>query len=172
MVYTIKKGNHYNFHLPRFHFGKRNIFFKFKLDSSCSYLILDNDRFDINKIYGIGWGNHLSNSFRIGYNCISKDRFQIYAFWHNYGLIHFKPLITCTINQWVTCNISFLYDESRILGYVGKEPIKEDMEDLGEIGNIDINFVYPDIKWGYWLYPYFGGNKTALHDTKIEIKNL
>jgi hypothetical protein len=160
MIYNIKKGNHYSLHLPKFHCKKNNLIFNVEFNKNCLYTINDEDKFDINKLYGISWGNHMNNSFRIGWRKnIFSENLEIFLYSHNNGHITFEYLCMLDVEKKYTFLIHFSYLNNTIMTYNLDYNIQK-----------EISFRFPKFKGGYYLFPYFGGNKVALHDMNIEIK--
>jgi len=169
-TFKIKKGKHYS---QGINFGftlKKHISFRCKFGKSCLYQFNDVDKYDINKLYGFSTTIfHHKQSARVGWRCLDGENIQLLTYSYNDGVRDI--------------------DDEKILGTV--KPDEEflitifDCEStyhytfvkIGELGEVD-NFVvnqYDKKKkdwfiFHYFLYPYFGGNKTAPHDMEIYIK--
>lgn len=160
-VYKIRKGNHYSFHLPSPYFGlKKNFVLKVLFNESCKYNLVDVDQFDLNKLWGVSFGNHLKNSIRIGwrYN-IKSDKIELGAYIHENGIIGCR---------WIgELETGIKYDIDFDLTKVGFGVAISYTPAHFEYKEFDFN--YPKTKIGYYLFPYFGGNKTAPHDIKIKL---
>lgn len=176
--FIIHKGKHYGGYLinllgfkfplhpfPYFYDKK----FKQKVSiifKDASYVIEDDDKYDINKLFGLGFGwNHHDNSVRFGWLWNDVKKYvEVYYYWYDekirqyervqysfYEGIEYKFEIVLNDNNWAMMNIYDFRDK-----VIGSKIIR----------NIDVK------KFGAHLYPYFGGNKTAPKDIVISIKKL
>ena len=165
MHYRILQGTHSadGTHIG-FHFGRKSMERTIKFHSTCKYEIEDADQFDINKVYGFSEGYHHHNSARFGwrYNKYSND-IELLAYVYNDGK---------RIQEW----------QKDIL----IKRVKLDQEVKTKIEIFRNKYVFsatnslgtsicemPRGRWtlpfGYKLFPYFGGDKTAPHDMYIEV---
>ena len=164
--FIIKEGKHYS---KGFNFGfNKNNYLKFeaKFDNSCLYSFNDNDIYDINKLFGYTtmWYHHYQSA-RIGWRCLDGENIQLLTYSYNAGHRHngehdflgqVKP------NEIFTCTI-----EDKEYAY------KYTFEKEGEEPSIFFDNKEPDwFPFKYFLFPYFGGNKTAPHDMKFYINKL
>lgn len=150
-TYIIPKGWHYSLHLPKLYDGvKKEFIIKVKPDNSWRYYFHSVDQIDINKLWGIGFGNVLfdgphTNSIRLGWNYNpNNDSINWWYYYYENSIRNYDYLTTSFINE----DIEFpfqLKDESFL------------------IGNKEIPYIYPQDRTGYYLFPYFGGNRTAPH---------
>jgi hypothetical protein len=171
--FKIGKGKHSSSH--GLHFGftmKRKITFKAILDESCLYTIPDNDKYDENKLFGFSssW-NHMIQSARIGWRCMDGKSFEIVTYSHNDGKIDFndiKLLGTVLPNQPFICSIVEppYYKGDPKAYYVFTFRIEGD-SNISFTKNENTKSYFP---FQYYLFPYFGGNKTAPHDMNIKIE--
>jgi hypothetical protein len=153
---TIREGKHRPaFTLPRIIKSHGNeIRYDVTFNSSCRYVIGEENQPDINKLFGIGylpW--HRKNSVRIGwnYNFVS-DVINIWAYWYEDGKRHTEFIRTVNINQ--------TYRMVILMPRVAKCHI------------IKINDHWHTVpmkqrKFGYALGLYFGGDMTAPHDIHV-----
>ena len=171
--FKIKKGEHSS----GFHFGftfKRKVTFKAILDESCLYTIADNDRFDENKLFGFSSTyNHMIQSARIGWRCVDGEKFEIVTYSHENGKIDFadiKVLGEVLPNQPFLCSIVEppYYKNDPKAYYVFTFRIEGD-SNISFTKNEKSKSYFP---FQYFLFPYFGGNKTAPHDMSIKIELL
>lgn len=161
MVFTIKKGQHYNFglwHLFPFCFSK-NLFFTFKLSKECLFELKEADDYDVNKIFGRSFGlDHHKDSVRIGWIPSTHDgKYSLYLYWYNAGERDMKKICELDAEKEYAMRLDFFLD---ICCY----------EVFKETDVYSIHFVLPKRTFGQYLFPYFGGNKTAPHDMKIKIE--
>ena len=159
--YLIKKGKHRSgfYFSPQFDIKhiKRKILFK----ENCIYKFGDIDDFDINKLFGVSFGMHHTNSVRFGWN-IDDDEIGIY----NYCYISGKRVMIKIVSIPTETNFVFeifIYDsyyELKITDMNGK------LIGWSEVSKPKTT------KWGYHLFPYFGGNKVAPHNMEICMKKI
>lgn len=157
-IFVITKGCHRS-KLAWHPFFRNTIKYKFILTDSAKYSILDDDRYDINKLIGFSDGslNHHKNSFRIGWNYDSgKDEFILYAYTYvdgkrQYEVIgHTSSNIECEVS--VTCIDGwYCIDFDGSIYYIKRS------------SNIGSNYKH-------MLWPYFGGNKKAPNTIKLFLK--
>lgn len=159
--YIIKKGRHGNFHIPKFYYNCKKLTIKAKFTESCRYDFGNVDNFDINKLVGVSFGTHHINSFRIGWN---YDKFNaniiIYAYWYNNSVRNYKILYFCEINKEINIDIFINRHQNNIV-ICG-------CEKSHKINIIDFDFTHVS-KWGYKLWPYFGGNNQSPHDLEVKL---
>jgi hypothetical protein len=155
-VYTIPKGEHYSSHPFSFYSGsKKNFVITALFDESCRYDLNSVDQFDINKLWGVSFGDHQKNSIRIGWNYdAQKDEIILSVYTYENGQRKYRQVSTCRINQLFL--LSLTLNKS---SYTVSEGL----------GSIEIPYKYPWLKAGYYLYPYFGGNQPAPHDVHIQL---
>ena len=156
-TYIIPKGWHYSLHLPKLYDGnKKEFLIKVQPDDSWRYNFNSADQLDLNKVWGIGFGNillgdHHKNSIRL-------------SWWYNPRL---------DIIGW----FYYYYENSvRKYGFIRSSKINELVEfpfilndDSFEIGDEVVPYIYPEDRSGYELFPYFGGNRTAPHIIKHKL---
>ena len=166
MIFKIKKGKHKS---SGIHFGftlKNEIKFEGIFHESCLYKFNDVDAYDINKLYGISTTYfHQKQSARVGWRCLDGVNIELLTYSYNNG--------------------NRIINESNVLGLV--KPNEKfyvtiiDQEDnykytFQKENSKDVTVFDPKKRdwfiFHYYLYPYFGGNKTAPHDMKISIKKL
>lgn len=161
-TYTIEAGNHYaNGINVKPWIGKTQYKFKALFDESCLYDLGNYNNKDINKLAGLtfSWWND-DNSVRIGWNCsLQNGKVQLFGYFHKGGVIDYLPLGQADVNTFV----EFYIDIDRPAGTIW-------------ITSSNIGFAYPTSfnfsgvpKYGYYNYPYFGGDETAPHDMQITI---
>jgi hypothetical protein len=165
--FLIPKGKHY----PKgFHFGftfKRKIEFEAMFDKSCLYHFGDVDDYDINKLFGMSttWFHH-RQSARIGWRCVNGREIEILTYSYNKGerkIEEHDILGTVLPGEKFTCII-----EDQETDYVFRFK-KED--DISWTNAHDAK--HPDwFIFHYFLWPYFGGNKTAPHDMIIYLNRI
>jgi len=157
-VYTIDKGKHKSGnHFSIFHrnlnhepLQYRSLFF-----NNCWYKLSDIEFDGINQLVGFSYGYHHRNSVRVGWkpNYNKEGVIDLYAYWYNMSNKYNYNFIT-SIKTEQYFNIYF-YETNKTIDI--------------QINNVfySIDFKFPKFKYGYYLYPYFGGKSTAPHDVDI-----
>lgn len=154
MIKLIPKGCHSCWSIPRLLFGKtitRTVTFF----PSCKYDLGNTDQLDWNKLFGIGFfpGKH-TLSYRFGWRWNDNtNRIEIAAYWYENGVRKSQGFASIKVMERV---------EYRI-------------RRSGPFINFELStgpgFSTPG-KWqpfGWKLGLFFGGNRPAPHDIKIEI---
>ena len=159
--YLIKKGKHRSgfYFSPQFDIKhiKRKILFK----ENCIYKFGDVDDFDINKLFGVSFGMHHTNSVRFGWNT-DGDQIGIYNYYYKSG----KRFMTKMIS--IPTETEFLFEIIIRDYYYELRIINTDGQLIGWS-----NVSKPKTtKWSYHLFPYFGGNKVAPHNMEICMKKI
>lgn len=165
MKITIKKGKHYasGLHL-RPYLGKRIITWNIKMDISCLYTAVNDDSGDLNKLCGVSFGHHHKNSLRFAWrpDFNRMGEISIFAYWYTNG--QRRSLYIGNIMHNISyrfeiaqhgCSVTFIFD------YADQHRMNS------KATSVRIN--HPSMKWGYYLWPYFGGNNTAPHDMTIDL---
>jgi c-di-AMP phosphodiesterase-like protein len=174
MVYDTMKYRNYiipkNFHtiiaripMPVIYFNKtKNVSKQFVFSDSCRYN--SDDISCVNKLYGISFGLHHKNSVRFGWNYNElSGRMVLYAYIYKNGVRYiYKLSDEINIGQLYTYDI--LISNYNKITFVITRNI-----DNKTMGIQDIAFDNLP-RWGYKLYPYFGGDSKAPH--KIKIKEI
>lgn len=168
MRFTIEKGSHYSiglWHLFPLCFRK-SLHFTFKLSKECLFDLKESDDYDVNKIFGRSWGLHHNDSIRIGWVPSKRNgQYTVYIYWYNKGIRHIDKLgdfeTDFTYEAYIDTRYFINLTEVRIYDSSKKFVVGK-----------NINFVFPEFKFGYYLFPYFGGNKKSSRDMNIDIKLL
>lgn len=164
-TYTIKRGDHYCTPFPWPHFicghrWRKSIIVKF--NSSARYSI-GADQNDVNKLFGLSYGFHHTDSDRIGWRyAIDRDCIELVIYSYSCG----KRLATkhlCYINLGVCCRL-----EIDAFDYGGRREVtyRCDGKTVREEHNCSWHF------FNYTLGLYFGGNVAAPHDITVEISDV
>lgn len=162
-TYTIKKGSHYSWHIPKFWIGKKNsISMEFRFYEECWFPMRDRDDYAINKLCGWSYGFHHRNSIRVGWtpSDTRKSWIDLYAYYYKNGERGqaFIGTVECgTFNKvqieydikfnTVSCSLRRTISEETITFYAEVNPTW----------------------WGVFLFPFFGGRKTAAVNTRIDL---
>ncbi len=166
--WTIKKGSHYSLSnfwkrfLPKIGCGPVTYKFKFQKDAWYPYETIDDC--DINKLAGFGFGNHHTNSVRIGWLPEFSRPGYIGLYFYNYNekIRTIRKFADIQVDFEHTLTISFIKE----INY-----LTFDMKGRFPATMIEI-FVLPEFKIGYFLWPYFGGNGTAPKKLDIFLERL
>jgi hypothetical protein len=161
-MYTIKKGRHYSgFRFPKFHWEQKTLKKSVKFTDSCIYDHGDDDQLDVNKLFGLSFGFHHKNSIRFGWRWDTKyDMIQLYGYTYLNGSRIIEPITYLLLNKNYVLGIEVCDTCYHLTVY--------DCDDYNSFGGrkkFSTTMLKGDIpKWGYHLYPYFGGNKVAPHN--------
>ena len=160
--YVIKKGKHYSklkkgIRFPKFNFGKQSFRIEVVFMPECSHLPFnDEDDYDINKLYGFSWGMHHTNSYRIGWRSDGKGGIILSNYYYVDGKRKYEDICTVPTNRNVTIDFE--------KGHVCVNTLQDRWT-----SKVALNM---RTGWGYYLYPYFGGNKTAPDTMEILLKEV
>jgi len=162
-IYTIKKNNHSS----GFHLGltfKNSIKFSARFLDGCLYKIDDNDKYDINKLFGFSTSYfHHKNSARLGWRCNDENSIDLFAYVYVNSKRVDGHIYICTVELHDEFECEIIDTES---SFVFK--VKTEFEDHFHLINIEKKWDW--FLFHYYLYPYFGGNKTAPHDMKMIVE--
>lgn len=166
-VYTIPQAKHsIGFHFSP-HIRKRFLQYDVTFDRSAQYYHGNIDQYDINKLFGVSYGMHHTNSARFGWRSVGNysPKVEILAYCYVDGrrvqedgqnlfiaMIDIGETYTYRINVSENDYTFTIFHKGQVVGNK-------------EIPHKDLPF------WGYQLYPYFGGNRKAPHDIKIHFTN-
>ena len=156
-TYRIKKGKHRSGIHVRPHFGTKRMAWTVRFDESCTYDIGMPDQLDVNKLCGISHGLHHRDSARFGWASVG-NRIELFAYYYKDGARSFNSMGVHDIGKDIELHIN--------------------VNDAYEMTVASDGTIYRDrlvrspkaCKYGYMLYPYFGGNQTAPHDVKLSLK--
>lgn len=167
-TYKIKKDKH---SASGFNFGitfKKEVKFRCKFDKSCLYYIEDNDKYDINKLCGFSttWFHH-KQSARVGWRCVDGENIEIVTYSYNSGKReqHEMDVLGIVLPE----------EEFEVSIRDNEDSYIYDFEIIGDPTSKITCIDKKEKDWfffHYLLFPYFGGNKTALHDMIIYLKRL
>lgn len=170
MKHKIFKWCHYGFPFPfpKLFFNKKEYYKEVdvKFNWSAIYNIGEKDQMDVNKLFGISYGLHHSNSDRIGWRNMNFDDVaynKIELVMYSYVDGKRKPARhLCWLNPEEVANIKFKVtycDDSRVVWVSIND----------ECRYSNILSCKGKLKWlWYTLGLYFGGNHRAPHTITIE----
>ena len=162
MKFLIKKDKHYSDqYLYKFvNILNINRFLKYQVlfDNTCKYELPKEDQEDINKLFGYTLGfNHHKDSARFGWFYQDKT-IHLHAYVYDNGVRKSKLIKNLDLN---TQYVLTLVDE-------GDNWLFSVNDGWCVIGSVKIPKSC-EFKYGYKLWPYFGGNNTAPHDITIQM---
>jgi len=148
--------------LPKIYYNIQSMYFSATFDSSCLYELSNDDQGDVNKLYGVSFGMHHKNSFRIGWNC-DGDRMSIYSYYYNDGVRTSREIASILPEEKIDFDIIFDRKDNLITIF-GETKSRTFCKNT-------IYHFYKASKFSYTLFPYFGGNHVAPHDMLITIQH-
>lgn len=156
---VIQKGKHYPFPyfpipLP-FWVKKQTINIrkaKFMFTDSCMFDLVDEDQWDVNKLFGFSIGHHKKcTSFRFGWRPkLLENKIEIVAYEYHDGIRQATKIIGMVdLNTWYKCVVFYIpyHQQTRYI-----------FGDLSLTTNFNLN---KKSGLGYTLGIYFGGNERA-----------
>lgn len=163
--YKIKEGRHrsrfFDF-IP--HFGKKYIAKDVIFKDTCLYNFGTVDQFDVNKLFGLSLGLHHKNSARFGWRPSDtlKGGIEISAYTYLNGERFYMPLASIKTNEQYCMELT-----------VAPGFYKFKITNSSNVIICDQKISRPEaIRWGYLLFPYFGGNRTAPRTLSIMLGEL
>lgn len=166
--YTIRKGKHYCHPRPfSLKWNLKTLAFDFTFLPDCMYNLGNEDQFDYNKLFGIGWGlNHHKNSYRLGWRYdVVSGKIEIAQYYYNKGVRKFNTILFVEIGKTYGVKLKFLRDNNSITAYI------IDLEAGVLMDSTDLDYYFESVsRFSFLLFPYFGGNQTAPHDMNISIQ--
>ncbi len=163
-TYHIRARHHYAPHLPKFYLGmKKKFFIDFRFMEGCQYQFQGEDSADINKLFGVSFGQHHKNSIRIGWNSAGNGEIKLYYYAYEDGERTFNFIGTCKMYEFQLLKLELDFDNNLV-------KITNSVTGLPDsVRTKEIPYKFPRFKLGYYLFPYFGGNRTAPTDTYIQL---
>jgi hypothetical protein len=135
-----------------------------KFDESCRYDLGNDDQHDTNKLVGVGYlPHHHKDSARFGWRYVpTLGQIELLAYCYVAGQRIIQPLCMCEIGKEYEVKLMTHY-----YTYIFRvhNPERE------RIANWSVGFSHKR-KLGYRLGLYFGGNRVAPHEMKIQLQKL
>ena len=160
LQYLIRKGNHSIDENPFTVIQSDSIRCEVLFDSTAAYQTVSTEnQEDVNKLIGFSDCNshHQQNSARLGWSWNGKSVvLYAYAYVNNERIV--KTLTTVSLNQRITCSLKAIDGNYYFEAGAVKDSIPRYCSGYS--------------RSRYKLYPYFGGDETAPHDIRIEIKEF
>ena len=166
--YTILKGNHRSGFYIKPHYRTFDLSYDVLFTNSTIYQLDKINQFDINKLFGLSYGYHHTNSVRFGWRSVgyAGNKIDIVAYCYVNGqrvkdvgrytfltMIQTNKLYTFSIKTLPTKYTLSVSDQS---GLIASKSITHD--------------TLPD--YGYYLFPYFGGDCVAPHNIDIFLRKI
>lgn len=167
--FIVKKGkHHFKPRLFKLFWKKHLLNYIVQFDKSCTYNLMNNNQFDINKLIGLGYFSfrinpHHTDSVRFGWNYnLEKDKIELFAYCYvnKERIIKSLGFIDFYYNYEITINVESNYYKF----FVCKKG-----ENFGR--GLSIPKVH-NKKLSFMLGPYFGGDQTSPKKMKIIIQKL
>lgn len=165
MIFRIPSGKHRARPL-RFGFwcGRKSFAWVVKFDESCRYDLKSEDQFDVNKLCGIGYlPGHHKDSARFGWRYwTDRKEIELSAYCYVSGRRVIQHVGFCEIDKLYRIELiasSWAYYFS--LTNTDQTPI----------GEAEVNHTHKR-QFQYRLGIFFGGNRTAPHDIKIQLEKV
>lgn len=157
-AYIIKAGEHFSAHPIKPYLGKTSFTVTVNFDESCRYNLDSIDQLDVNKLFGISFGNHEDNSIRLGwaYN-LDTLKMDIFTYTYEDGARKINKIGSCNLSVDIVIKLKLDFSGGT---YQTTSLISIPEEQV-------FTYKYPALRMGYYLYPYFGGNNPAPHDMII-----
>jgi hypothetical protein len=165
MIFTVERGEHYS---DRFLYKalnslvlSRSIQYLVKFDSSCKYQLSKRDQQDVNKLFGYSIGfDHHKNSARFGWHW-HWGKIHASAYLYRDGERIVLPMAKLELDSWYRFSIEAQEESDCFL--------IADEESTIAIANVERRAKF---RFGFHLWPYFGGNNPAPHEVQLEMKRL
>jgi hypothetical protein len=134
---------------------KKQFTFGVLFDSSAIYKTVDPvNQWDVNKLIGVSDGGlHQKNSARFGWRWLN-NKLELIAYTHLNGNFYFEKITDLEIGKVYDCYL-FMGDDYTFICN-------------GEV--VHMTRWRNDFSNNYYLWPYFGGDETAPHDIKINVR--
>ena len=158
--YTIKEGNHRSGIYFRPHFEKTILRYNVTFGESCIYDLGNENQADINKLCGISFGLHHNNSARFGWACVG-GMIELFAYCYVNKKRVWKSLGLVDVGKTYELHLDVNDKSYHFWVYSPDEPTRFKVVDKTKT-----------CKWGYMLYPYFGGDEVAPHDIHIALDTV
>ncbi len=166
-TYTIPQAKHSSgFHF-RPHLQQKFLEYNIKFDKTSIYQFHNEDQYDINKLFGLSYGLHHTNSVRLGSRSLAaySSKIEILAYCYVNGE-RIKEDVNNLYIGMIELN-KFYKFRINVGENIYKLSIFDKMDSVGSIEIPHNNLPF----WGYHLYPYFGGNRNAPHNINFIFEN-
>lgn len=165
MRHTIKKGKHDASEWAfGFHRGTRSEVWETEFTNSNLYAPLDSEN-DWNKLCGWSYWHHHKNSIRAGWRAAGEQQaghveLCLYLYENGQRVTSYKTILV-PVNRKVTVLLD--YEDGEVTMFVK----------ILAVATQTIKMPYSaKPSWGYFLFPFFGGNAPAPHEMFINLKRV
>lgn len=155
--FIIKKGKHRSGIYFRPHLNCKSLDCNVTFNSNCIYDLGNVNQFDINKLIGVSYGLHHKNSARFGWNAVG-DQIKLWAYCYIDSKRVFTSLGKIDVEKQYNLKLT-VTDNSYIFSVFDEDSM---------IGHTLIN-KSTTISFGYFLFPYFGGDEVAPHLMSLKL---
>ncbi len=164
-TYHIRAGRHYAPHLPKLYFGiKKKFVITVCFKEGCEYRFQGEDSSDVNKLFGVSFGQHHKNSIRIGWNSDGSGLIKLFYYAYENGYRSWSYIGTCKQHESQAIVLELDFNSNSVF------ITNSTTGSIDSIRTKSIDYKYPAYWIGYYLFPYFGGNRTAPTDVYIQLK--
>ncbi len=132
-------------------------------DSSCLYTVEGPDKHDINKLFGVGFGDHSRYSGRFGW-VGTPTEIKLYAYTHDAGSTSWEHMMSCLPNEPIDLQLKLGDTDYEYTAF------RRDGERARTKHAKNVPWLYKFVP--YKLFPYFGGNLTAPHQMKLGMTHV
>ena len=150
---------------PALWWNKTTFTWVVKFDESCRYDLGNDDQYDTNKLCGVGYlWHHHRNSARFGWRYNTTTQFiELVAYCYVNGKRVVQPICQCVIGRPYRI-------ELRKLAMMYLFTCQDATDWYSRLqGTAEVPYDHKKVV-GYRLGVFFGGNRVAPHEMKIEIK--
>lgn len=156
-TYTIKQGNYKIENRKLSRVNSDHLWFHFTFTENHKYLSEipdDQNRLDINKLYGLTSSKIHENSCRIGWREFNNGNFEVLGYWYLDGVRKWKHLYEAEVGELLEMEVTNFGDYRFYCN--------------GE------QFIIPakEFNKSYRAWPFFGGQNAAPHDMYFKIKGM
>lgn len=153
-TYIIERGKHRSGIFLSPHIGKKHQSKKVIFSNRCWYKKLNEDSYDINKLFGFSHGFHHHDSIRLGWipDFNNENEIEIWSYIYNKRQRKFQKICNIECRQLIDCRIEII-----------NNVVEFTVSDMSDriIGQLSVEYILPKIRFGYNLFPYFGGDNTS-----------
>lgn len=163
MTYVIGEGEHRASPRPfKLHFGGYPAAWRWRarFGPGCIYRMEGADRWDHNKLVGVSIGLHHNTSFRFGWRCVDGT-LEVSPYVWREGRRQELDFVLCRPKVGVDFFVGL---------EVGRRAVTFSSECEGTSTVYSMRVGLGAVRWGYFLNPYFGGNKRAPNSMVINLE--
>lgn len=173
-VYLLKKGNHYASGLHfGVHFGIKEQQYKIRFSKECLYIPLDWEN-DYNKLCGWSYGMHHTNSIRVCWRpAVSTVLHEAFPTQIEVCIYVYEAGIRKISEATLLLDVDKDYELDLALHAAYRDVVPQRVYLNVKDSNNGLMLDYATTpKWGYRLYPFFGGNGASPQDMNVTVQKL